>query len=89
VWISSLAYSGAKRLRRHRQGWQLAELAERCWRAPLGLAVVIFAACGPAHAFGHTDFVFFAVLVGLALAGIAVPLALLGLRAGTPAEETP
>jgi hypothetical protein len=61
--------------------------AERCWRAPLGLAVVIFAACGPAHAFGHTDFVYFAVLVGLALAGIAVPLALIGLRDDSGAGE--
>ena len=65
---------------RHRRALDLAELAERLWRAPLALAVALFAACGPAHSLGHTDLVYHAVLVGLALSATAVPLGLLGLR---------
>jgi hypothetical protein len=42
--------------------------------------VVLFAVCGPVHAFGHTDAVYYLVLVGLALSAVAVPLGLLGLR---------
>jgi hypothetical protein len=56
------------------------EIADRLWRPPLALAVFIFAACGPVHAMGHTDVVFFAVLIGLALSALAVPLGLLGLK---------
>ncbi|MFI5935903.1 hypothetical protein [Actinoplanes sp. NPDC051494] len=47
---------------------------------PLGTAAVTFAICGPAHALGHTDFVFYAVLVGLVLSAVAVPLGMIGLR---------
>ncbi len=55
-------------------------LADRLWRVPLSIAVAVFAICGPAHALGHTDFVFYAVLVGLVLSAFAVPMGLLGLR---------
>ncbi len=56
------------------------EIADRLWRPPLALAVFIFAACGPVHALGHTDVVYFAVLIGLALSALAVPLGLVGLK---------
>ncbi|AGL14295.1 hypothetical protein [Actinoplanes sp. N902-109] len=65
---------------RHRRPSRLAALAERVWRVPLALAAAIFALCGPAHALGHTDFVFYAVLAGLVLSAFAVPMGLLGLR---------
>ncbi|WP_199512060.1 hypothetical protein [Nucisporomicrobium flavum] len=65
---------------RHRRPLTLAELADRGWRPPLALAVAIFAACGPAHALGHTDLVYYAVLVGLALSACAVPLGFLASR---------
>ena len=74
---------------RHRRRRDLPALAERLWRAPLALAVAIFAACGPAHACGYTDLVFGAVLVALVLAGCAVPLGLVALRhrpAGTDTD---
>jgi hypothetical protein len=72
---------------RHRRPRQApAELAERLWRPPLGLAAGIFAACGPAHALGHTDLVFNAVLVGLTLSAAAVPLGLYGMRSTGPAD---
>lgn len=75
---------------RHRRALGAAELAERSWRPPLALAVAIFAACGPAHALGHTDLVYYAVLVALALSAVAVPLGMLALRrGGTPAEDEP
>ncbi|BFU44730.1 hypothetical protein [Krasilnikovia sp. MM14-A1004] len=75
---------------RHRRRLQLRDLpavADRLWRLPLGLAVALFASCGPAHALGHTDFVYYAVLIGLVLSGLAVPLGLAGLRQRTPAER--
>jgi cytochrome c oxidase assembly factor CtaG len=65
---------------RHRRSSRLPALADRLWRVPLGLASAVFALCGPAHALGHTDFVFYAVLIGLALSAFAVPMGLLGLR---------
>jgi len=65
---------------RHRRPRNLGELAERCWRPPLALAVAIFVACGPAHALGHTDLVYHAVLVALTLSAVAVPLGCLALR---------
>ncbi|PRY32166.1 hypothetical protein [Pseudosporangium ferrugineum] len=65
---------------RHRRRGGLPELAERLWRPPLALAVAIFAACGPAHALGHPDLVFNAVLVALVLSSVSVPLGLLALR---------
>jgi hypothetical protein len=74
---------------RHRRRLDLPALAERLWRPPLALAVAVFAACGPAHALGHTDLVFAAVLVALVLAGAAVPLGLVALRhrpAGTDTD---
>ncbi|MEV6601501.1 hypothetical protein AB0M36_32310 [Actinoplanes sp. NPDC051346] len=64
----------------HRRPVDLPELADRLWRPPLALAVAIFAACGPAHALGHTDLVFHAVLVGLCLSVVAVSLGMIGLR---------
>ncbi|UQU62419.1 hypothetical protein COUCH_25715 [Couchioplanes caeruleus] len=64
----------------HRRPLTLAELADRAWRPPLALAVAIFAACGPAHALGHTELVYYAVLVGLALSACAVPLGFLASR---------
>lgn len=67
-------------VRHHRRPRDLPALADRLWRPPLALAVVIFAACGPAHALGHTDVVYFAVLIGLTLSAVAVPLGLLGLK---------
>ncbi|RZU54393.1 hypothetical protein EV385_6344 [Krasilnikovia cinnamomea] len=72
---------------RHRRRISLRDLpalADRCWRPPLALAVVLFVGCGPAHAFGYTDVVYFAVLIGLALSGCAVPLGLLALRHAPP-----
>ncbi|WP_412750689.1 hypothetical protein [Krasilnikovia sp. M28-CT-15] len=72
---------------RRRLGLQdLPALAERSWRPPLVLAVVLFVACGPAQAFGYADVVYFAVLIGLALSGIAVPLGLLALRESAPGD---
>ncbi|GGQ73673.1 hypothetical protein [Couchioplanes azureus] len=74
---------------RHRYRWSLRDLpglADRLWRPPLGLAVAIFASCGPAHSLGHTDYVFNAVLVGLGLSGLALPLGVIGLRYG-PHEQ--
>ncbi|GAA3338423.1 hypothetical protein GCM10020358_18430 [Amorphoplanes nipponensis] len=65
---------------RHRRRPDWPALAERLWRPPLALAVAIFVACGPAHAFGYPDLVFAAVLVALVLAGSAVPLGLVALR---------
>ena len=65
---------------RHRRRRDIPALAERLWRPPLALAVAVLAACGPAHALGHTDLVFVAVLVALVLAGAAVPLGLVALR---------
>ena len=65
---------------RHRRRLALTALADRIWRLPLGLAAATFAICGPAHALGHTDFVYYAVLIGLALSGFALPFGLIGLR---------
>ncbi len=65
---------------RHRRPLRPAELADRWWRRALGLAAGLFAACGPAHALGLIDLVFWTVLLGLGLAAAAVPLGLLGLR---------
>lgn len=65
---------------RHRRPRDLAELADRLWRPPLAVAVALFAACGPMHALGHVDAVYYTVLVGLALSALAVPLGLVGLR---------
>ncbi|MFI1991639.1 hypothetical protein [Actinoplanes sp. NPDC020271] len=80
-------------LRRHRRPRSTpSRIADRLWRPLLGLAAVIFAACGPAHALGNTDLVFNAVLVGLALSAFAVPLGMIGLRAGddeTEDDESP
>ncbi|MEV4706341.1 hypothetical protein [Actinoplanes sp. NPDC049316] len=74
---------------RHRRPPGLAEIADRAWRPPLALAVAIFAACGPAHALGHVDLVYYAVLVALALSAVAVPLGLLALRRPAVADEEP
>jgi hypothetical protein len=68
---------------RHRRPPVLPELAERLWRWPLATAVVIFAACGPLHALGYIDLVYYAVLGGMTLGGLAVPMGLLGLRRGS------
>jgi hypothetical protein len=66
----------------------LAGLADRIWRLPLLLAAALFALSGPAHAFGRTDAVFLASLVGVTLGAVAVPLGLLSLRDGrAPAPE--
>ena len=73
---------------RHYRVLDLPALADRLWRVPLVLAAVIFAACGPAHALGRTDLVYYASLVGLALSAIAVPLGLLGLRRQPPSDPT-
>lgn len=64
-------------------------MAERWYGRLLAVAVVLFAACGPAHALGHTDLVFHAVLVGLVLAALAVPLGLLALRRQPPPDPAP
>jgi hypothetical protein len=77
-----------RRVARHRRRLDVPALAERLWRGPSALAVAIFAACGPAHALGHTDLVFRAVLVALVLAGSSVPLGLLALR-HRPGEAGP
>ena len=74
---------------RHRRPLSLTELAERSWRPPLALAVAIFAACGPAHALGHIDLVYHAVLVGLGLSGAAVPLGMIALRGSGPGDDDP
>ncbi|MCA2213952.1 hypothetical protein [Jidongwangia harbinensis] len=71
---------------RHRRPRDLPALAERLWRRPLVVAAVIFAACGPAHALGHIDLVYHAVLIGLALSSLALPLGLLALRRPPAAE---
>lgn len=71
---------------RHRRPRDPVALADRLWRPPLGLAAGIFAACGPAHALGHTDLVFDAVLVGLTVSAAAVPLGLYGMRGGGSAD---
>jgi hypothetical protein len=60
----------------------MAALAERIWRLPLLFASALFALSGPAHAFGRTDAVFLASLVGVTLGAVAVPLGLLSLRGG-------
>ncbi|OJF10622.1 hypothetical protein BG844_31035 [Couchioplanes caeruleus subsp. caeruleus] len=76
---------------RHRQRWSLRDLpglADRLWRPPLGVAVAIFASCGPTHSLGYTDYVFNAVLVGLGLSGLALPLGVIGLRYSVPHEQT-
>ncbi|MFI1991578.1 hypothetical protein [Actinoplanes sp. NPDC020271] len=65
---------------RHRRPWHLPELADRLSRRALAVAAGLFAACGPVHALGLTDLVFWTVLAGLGLAAGAVPLGLLGLR---------
>lgn len=65
---------------RHRRPLSLIDVAERAWRPPLALSVAIFAACGPAHALGHTELVYHAVLVGLALSACAVPVGFLASR---------
>lgn len=65
---------------RHRRRLDVPALAEQLWRRPLALSVAVLAACGPAHALGHTDLVFAAVLIALVLAGVAVPLGLVALR---------
>jgi hypothetical protein len=85
------ASGGPQRPQRHRcpRGrLDVPALADRCWRPPLGLAVVLFAVCGPVHAFGYTDAVYYLVLVGLALSAVAVPLGLLGLR-HEPEDQSP
>lgn len=74
---------------RHRRPRDLGERADRWWRRLLATAVAIFAACGPVHALGHTDLVFYAVLVGLALSTLAVPLGLVALRWQPAPEESP
>ncbi|MET8149499.1 hypothetical protein ACIBSW_38520 [Actinoplanes sp. NPDC049668] len=73
---------------RHYRVLDLPRLADRLWRVPLVLAAVVFAACGPAHALGNTDLVYYGALVGLALSAFAVPLGLLGLRARPPSDRT-
>ncbi|GAB1640548.1 hypothetical protein [Krasilnikovia sp. MM14-A1259] len=76
---------------RHRRRWSLRDLpalADRLWRPPLGLAVALFASCGPAHALGNPEYVYYAVLVGLALSGLAVPLGLVGLRHRALGEQS-
>ncbi len=73
-------FTDTQRPWRHRRRRSVPEVADRLWRPPLGLAVLIFAACGPMHALGHTDAVYFAVLIGLALSATAVPLGLVGLK---------
>lgn len=65
----------------------LARLADRLWRPPLAVAVALFAACGPLHALGYADAVYWTVLAGLALAAVAVPLGLLGLRHHPPGTD--
>jgi arabinofuranan 3-O-arabinosyltransferase len=54
--------------------------AGRLWRPALAVAVVLFALSGPVHAFGRTTVVFWMVLIGLALAAAAVPLAAVAFR---------
>lgn len=73
---------------RHYRVLDLPALADRLWRVLLVLAAVIFAACGPAHALGKADLVYFASLIGLALSAVAVPLGLLGLRRRPPSDDT-
>jgi hypothetical protein len=71
----------ARQPARHRRPRRsLPELADSLWRRALLSAVACFAACGPAHALGHLDLVCHTSLIGLTLAGLAVPLGLLGLR---------
>ncbi|MFI5495098.1 hypothetical protein [Actinoplanes sp. NPDC051859] len=77
---------------RHRQHFTLRALpalADRLWRLPIGTAAVIFASCGPAHSLGYTDYVFNAVLVGLGLSGIALPLGVIGLKNSAADEPAP
>lgn len=69
---------------RHRRPGDLPALADRWSGRLLVLSVAVFAACGPAHAFGHTDLVYHAVLVGLTAGALAVPLGLLALRGQPP-----
>ena len=64
---------------RHRRPSALGEQAERLWRWPLTVAVIIFAVSGPLHSLGYTDLVYYASLGGLTLGGLALPLGLLGL----------
>jgi hypothetical protein len=75
-----------RRHRRPRGRLDVPALADRGWRPLLWLAVVLFAVCGPVHAFGYTDAVYHLVLVGLALSAVAVPLGMLGLR-HEPADD--
>ncbi|GLY98704.1 hypothetical protein [Actinoplanes sp. NBRC 103695] len=65
---------------RHRRPSVVPARADRLWRWPLAVAVVIFAVSGPLHAMGWTDLVYYASLGGLTLGGLAVPVGLLGLR---------
>ena len=52
-----------------------------------GFLCALFAACGPLHALGYADAVYWTVLAGLALAAVAVPLGLLGLRHHPPGTD--
>jgi hypothetical protein len=78
---------GPRPAARHRRPRDLPGLADRLWRRPLVAAAAIFAACGPAHALGHIDLVYHAVLIGLTLSGLALPLGLLALRHQPPDAE--
>ena len=69
---------------RHRRPSELGRQAERLWRWPLAVAVIIFAVSGPLHSLGHTDLVYYASLGGLTLGGLALPLGLLGLGSRRP-----
>ncbi|MEU4221291.1 hypothetical protein [Actinoplanes sp. NPDC026623] len=71
---------------RHYRVLDVPALADRLWRVPLALAAAIFVACGPAHALGQTELVYYGSLAGLALAAAAVPLGLLGLRGQPPSD---
>ncbi|MEU8656677.1 hypothetical protein [Actinoplanes philippinensis] len=76
--------------RHRRRRRDLRTRAEQLWRPAIAGAVVLFAASGPAHAFGRTTVVFWMILIGLVLAAVAVPLGLLALRGRTrPMRDLP
>jgi hypothetical protein len=79
-FVTGSATKHRPRARRRRPRPQWRALAERVWRWPLIGAAGLFTACGPLHALGHVDLVYWTVLVALTLGVAAVPLGLFGLR---------
>jgi hypothetical protein len=65
----------------------MAQVAERWWRLPLGVAAGTMALAGPAQALGRTDTVFYAALVAVSLGAFAVPFGLLSVHAKVHPED--